>query len=74
MKYNIGYNNIGYYGSHSRNIQKPEKYPFAKHRTAFYMKLKQFRENCEQLFDISVEMNPAGKTKKPYGMSNRQRI
>ena len=38
--------------SHNRNIQKPEKYPLAKHETTFYMKLKQFCETCDQLFDI----------------------
>ena len=32
-----------------RNLKK---YPFAKRRTTFYMKLKQFCENCEQFFDI----------------------
>ena len=32
-----------------RNLKK---YPLAKRGTTFYMKVNQFRENCEQLFDI----------------------
>ena len=57
-------------GSHNKNIQRPEKYPLAKRGTTFYMKLKQFPENCEQFFDIKCG---DGKNKKPYVMSNRQR-